>query len=124
MNLMKGNINFTNELIDNCTSREQLRDNETLIELMKALKQMEPKLIKLCEEFENEDVLAVCLLVNEDLHTTFARFKAIKEGKTAEEFVPSESKTKVFYLNPTHLYQRQLSSINNGSGGPKANPAG
>lgn len=53
---------------------------------------MESKLITLCEETENEDVLGVCLMVNEDLHFTFNRFRTIKEGGKAEEFVPGEDK--------------------------------
>jgi len=111
MNLLKGNINFTNELIDNSTTREQLRVNETLLELMRALKEMEEQLMDLCTETENPEVLAVCLLVNEDLHFTFTRFKTIKNGGKAEEYVPGECKGEVQYLNPTHIYQRNLYSI-------------
>jgi hypothetical protein len=65
---------------------------------------MESKLITLCEETENEDVLGVCLLVNEDLHFTFNRFRAIKEGGKSEEFIPGEMKQQVHYFSPTHIY--------------------
>lgn len=41
--------------------------NETLIDLVKALKEMEPKLFELIQKELNEDVMAICLLVNEDL---------------------------------------------------------
>lgn len=78
MNLLKGNINLANEMIDNCKTREQLRDNDVLIDLMKSLKEMEPKLITLIESTENEDVLDVLLLTNEDMHFTFQRFLDIK----------------------------------------------
>ena len=83
MNLLKGNINFTNELLDACKTRDDLKGNEILIELMKAMKEMEPKIIKLIEDSETigEDVLNIVLMVNEDLHLTFDRFKDIKEGK-------------------------------------------
>jgi len=71
MNLLKGNINFTNELIDNCKSRDSLKSNDTLIDLLKALKEMEAKLFDLIQTTENEDVLNMCLLVNEDMQKTF-----------------------------------------------------
>jgi len=111
MNLLKGNINFTNELIDNSKTRQELRDNETLIELMKTLKGMEEKLINLIQDTENEDVLKICIMVNEDMHFTFDRFRAIKDGMKALEFVPGECKQVMHYLNPTHIYQRQFSSF-------------
>jgi len=47
MNLLKGNINFTNEIMDTCTCKADVRDNETLIDLLKALKEMEPQLFEL-----------------------------------------------------------------------------
>jgi hypothetical protein len=34
MNLLKGNINFTNELLDNTKTREELKSNDTVIELI------------------------------------------------------------------------------------------
>ena len=85
MNLLKGNINFTNELLDACKSRDDMKNNEILIELMKAMKEMEPKLISLIEDSENlnEDVFNVILMVNEDLHGTFDRFKDIKDNRKA-----------------------------------------
>lgn len=85
MNLLKGNINFTNELIDVCKTKEELRDNETLIELMKSLKEVEEKLFTLIGDSGNlnEDVFNIVLMVNEDLQSTFLRFKQIKEGREA-----------------------------------------
>jgi len=64
MNLLKGNINFTNEIIDTIKNKDELRENDTLIDLLKALKDMEPKLFELIGNTENEDVLNLCLLVN------------------------------------------------------------
>ena len=59
MNILKGNINFTNELLDTCKHRDDLKANETLLELMQALKQMEQKLFELISNTENgnEDVV-------------------------------------------------------------------
>lgn len=67
MNLLKGNINFTNEIIDNCKTKLEMQQNETLIDLLKALKEMEPKLFDLIQKSTNEDMMKICLLVNEDL---------------------------------------------------------
>ena len=67
MNLLKGNINFTNEIIDTCKTAAEMRSNETLIDLFKALKEMEPKLFELIQKTTNEDIMAIGLMVNEDL---------------------------------------------------------
>jgi len=45
MNLVKGNINLTNEIIDSIEPGE--RNNETLTDLFNTLTQMEPKLFSL-----------------------------------------------------------------------------
>ena len=65
MNLVKGNVNFTNEIIDGVKPGD--KGNETLNDLFKTLTQMEPKLFGLIEQIENEDVMTACLLVNDDL---------------------------------------------------------
>jgi hypothetical protein len=67
MNLLKGNINFTNELLDGIRTKQDLKENDTVLDLLKALKEMEPKLFELIQTCENEDVMAICLLVNEDM---------------------------------------------------------
>ena len=114
MNLLKGNINFTNELLDACKSREDLKDNDILIELMRALKQMEPKLLKLIEEAGdglNEDVFSILFMVKDDMDLTFDRFKAIKEGRHPSAFVPGEHRVLCHYLEPTHHYQFGLDTL-------------
>jgi|DEB19_MinimDraft_2_1074335.scaffolds.fasta_scaffold46725_1 hypothetical protein len=45
MNLVKGNINLTNEIIDSIAPGE--KNNETLTDLFNTLTQMEPKLFSL-----------------------------------------------------------------------------
>lgn len=64
MNLVKGNINLTNEIIDGLQPGEK---SETLIDLVNTLTSMEPKLMNLIGQIENEDAMNVCLLVNDDL---------------------------------------------------------
>ena len=62
---------MTNELLDNCKGRAELKDNQVVLELLKAMKEMEPKLHEKIQNTEDEDVTAVCLLVNEDMQKTF-----------------------------------------------------
>jgi len=71
MNLLKGNINFTNELLDSIRTKQELKENDTVLDLLKALKEMEAKLFELIQSCENEDIMAICLLVNEDMQKTF-----------------------------------------------------
>jgi hypothetical protein len=40
---------------------------------------------------EDEEMMKVCLLVNDDLHKTFARYEKLKKGKNPEAFIPGES---------------------------------
>ena len=58
---------MTNEMLDNCTNRQELKENVVVIELLKTLKEMEPKLHEKIGSTDNEDVTACLLLVNEDL---------------------------------------------------------
>jgi hypothetical protein len=111
MNLLKGNINMVNEILDTLKSRDELRDNETCIEIMKVLKTGAPKLSKLIEDTENDDVMAILLLVNDDLNFTFNRFKQVKEGRHADTFVPGECRMQVHFLVPNHVYMQSLNSI-------------
>jgi len=67
MNLVKGNINFTNEMLDKMTPGPTAKKNETVNDLVKTLTDMEPKLFTLISKVENEDVMNVCLIVNDDL---------------------------------------------------------
>ena len=78
MNLVKGNINFTNEIIDQTPLNER---NETLDDMIKTLQELEPKLIGMIEQIEDDKVMGMCLIVNDDLHKTFDRYKAINKGR-------------------------------------------
>jgi hypothetical protein len=102
MNLVKGNINLTNEIIDGLQPGER---SETLIDLVNTLTSMEPKLMNLIAQIENEEAMQVCLLVNDDLQVTFKRYNAIKDGKKPKDFTPGEA-TKNTFLNPTHIYTK------------------
>jgi len=90
MNLVKGNINFTNEIIDSTKPGE---NSETLEDMYRAMTQLEPKLISMISQIDDETVMGMCLIVNDDLHKTFDRYRAIKEGRVPEKYVPGESIT-------------------------------
>ena len=64
MNLVKGNINLTNEIIDGMSPGEK---SETLVDLINTLTSLEPKLMNSIGQIENEEAMNVCLLVNDDL---------------------------------------------------------
>ena len=104
MNLVKGNINFTNEMLDGMTPGPAAKKNETVNDLVKTLTDMEPKLFTLIGKVENEDMMNVCLIVNDDLQKTFKRWHDIQEGKKPEPFQPGEN-LKPTVLAPTHIYQ-------------------
>ena len=38
LNVLKGNINMTNEMLDEIKSRQELKENEIVIEMLKTLK--------------------------------------------------------------------------------------
>ena len=103
MNLVKGNINLTNEMMDVSLPRDLASEDNPVNDLMKTLREMEPKLIQLVSNMDDDVMLNVCLLVNDDLHKTFARYDKLKKGKQPEKFVPGESKT-LTPLNPAHIY--------------------
>ena len=60
-------------------------------------------------QIDDEDVMSMCLIVNDDLHKTFERYRAIKKGRIAERFVPGEDLQNTS-LAPSHIYTSQTSS--------------
>ncbi len=66
---------------------------------------MEPKLIELVTTLSNEEMMKVCLLVNDDLQKTFSRHEKLKKGKKPDPFVPGES-TQQTLLVPTTVYEK------------------
>lgn len=105
MNLVKGNINFTNEMLDALSPGPSNKKNETINDLVKTLSDMEPKLIDLIQKVTNDHVMNACLCVNDDLHKTFTRWNDIKDGKKPADFVPGELQQETC-LEPTHVYSK------------------
>jgi len=104
MNLVKGNINFTNEMIDSIKPGEK---NETLNDLFSTLTQLEPKLFQMIGQVENDDIMQLCLIVNDDLQKTFKRYHALNAGEKPGKFIPGESTAQTM-LEPTHIYTEQI----------------
>jgi hypothetical protein len=74
-------------MLDNTNSRQELKENSVLLDLLKTMKEMEPKIFDLIQNNDgDEDVMSCCLLVNEDMQKTFQRFKAIKNNEKPEPF--------------------------------------
>lgn len=59
-------------------------------DLLRALQDMEPKMFELIATIDNEDMMKICLLVNDDLHKTFQRYDKLKKGKKPDVFIPGE----------------------------------
>lgn len=76
-----------------------------MIDLVRTLKEMEPKLFNLVATLEDEEMMKVCLLVNDDLHKTFARFEKLRARKKPDPFIPGES-LQVTALTPTNIYEK------------------
>lgn len=104
LNLVKGNINLTNEMIDASRPGQETKENELIKELVSTLKGMEENLIKLITTIENDEVMNITLLINDDLHKTFSRFKKACKGSKPEPFVPAESTPEGSMIDPTHVY--------------------
>jgi hypothetical protein len=93
MNLMKGNINVANEMLDGLKTSAQLhKEGDVVKDLCESLRINEPKLQQQIPMIEDDEVISVCLLVLEDLQFTLQRFNDLKGGKQMQKFVPGESK--------------------------------
>ena len=58
-------------MIDTAKPSEIEQEDNPIFDLVRALKDMEPKLFELIATINDEEMMKVCLLVNDDLHKTF-----------------------------------------------------
>jgi hypothetical protein len=66
---------------------------------------MQGKLENLIQTTENEQVLGILLAVNDDMLKTFDRFRAVREGRQPNKFLPAENtNTNLLYLQPSYIY--------------------
>jgi hypothetical protein len=57
MNLVKGNINLTNMMLDTAKPADLTQEDNPINDLVLALKEMEPKLFNLVASLENEEMM-------------------------------------------------------------------
>mmetsp|Transcript_13937 Transcript_13937/g.23704 ORF Transcript_13937/g.23704 Transcript_13937/m.23704 type:complete len:92 (-) Transcript_13937:1938-2213(-) len=79
-------------------------EGETLFDLMKALDEGHKKFESVMANIEDDDVINLCILVNEDVLSTKERFRDLKLNKRPKPFIPAESKTPVKFLEPSYVY--------------------
>jgi hypothetical protein len=89
LDVVKQNIQLTNEMIDAHDPREDAKNNDILTELVQTLKGMENKLRDFIAKQSDEEVLNYVLELNDDLNKTFERYKAIRQGQKPKPFIPS-----------------------------------
>ena len=59
---------MVNEMLDNIKTRDELKENDIIIEMIKALKEEAPKLVQTIEEVtDEEDIMNCCMIVNDDI---------------------------------------------------------
>ena len=106
LNVLKGNINLANTMIDTTSQKELASEVEEhpLIDIIAALNKTEGRLYELTETMDNEEMLKVCIIVNEDLHKTFLRFQNLVKGKPSGVFQPGESFFNTV-LTPSLVYE-------------------
>lgn len=68
------NVILANEMIDECDPRDDVRENEALIDVMNSIKTMESKLEQLVLKLKHEDLMNYLLVLNDDLKTTLQRY--------------------------------------------------
>lgn len=68
------NIVLANEMIDGCDPRDDISENESLIDVITSIKNMEQKLENLCFKLKNEEVMNYLLKLNDDLKQTVNRY--------------------------------------------------
>jgi hypothetical protein len=57
MSLVKGNINLTNMMLDTARPAEVNQEDNPINDLIRALKEMEPKLFELLATLDNEEMM-------------------------------------------------------------------
>lgn len=78
-------------MLDTAKPSDVQSPDNPINDLIRALKEMEPKLFELLATLSDEEMMKVCLLVNDDLHKSFQRYEKLKKGKKPETFIPGES---------------------------------
>jgi hypothetical protein len=77
LEIVKSNINLTNEIIDSTDPNEDVLKNDILSDMMKTLKGVEDKLRNLITNMSGNDetMMSYCLELNDDLMKVLILFK-------------------------------------------------
>lgn len=67
LDVVKGNIILTNEMIDAADPDDDVSENEVLKEMVQTISGMENKLFELIGKMKNEDMMNMALGLNDDL---------------------------------------------------------
>lgn len=77
-------------MIDGCDPAEGVGANPLLTDLLTGLKEAEKKLVKVINEEANEKLIEEAIALNDDLLTTFRRYKDLQKNKKPEPFMKTE----------------------------------
>ena len=84
MNVLKGNINLANMMLDSCKPDELQKDDCPIRYLIQTFRQMEHKLCALISSInltssDSEEIMKACVLVMDDIALTVKRYQSIIE---------------------------------------------
>lgn len=80
------NIVLANEMIDGCDPRDDVSENEPLVDVVNSIKSMEAKLENIVFKLKNEEVMNYLLKLNDDLKQTLNRYSRLKKGTRPAKF--------------------------------------
>jgi len=109
LELVRQNVNLTNEMIDAHDIREDVRKNDVLTDLMQTLKAMEHKLRDFIEKQTEEETLNFLLQLNDDINLTFERYKDIRKGQKPRPYIPAGiDYSKTASMDPSSYKPRKM----------------
>lgn len=84
MNILKGNINLANMMLDSCTQEDLEKEDCSIKYLIQTFRQMEHKLCALISSIQlkgpdSEEIMRACVLVMDDIAITLKRYEMIKD---------------------------------------------
>ena len=65
--IVLNNVILANEMIDAADDSEDVSQNEAIVDVVNSIKSMEQKLVELITKIKHEDLMNMCLLLNDDV---------------------------------------------------------
>ena len=102
LEIVKSNINLTNEIIDSSNPSEDVSRNDILSDMMKTLKGVEDKLSNLITNMSGNDetMMSYCLELNDDLMKVH---NSIINCRLFNAMMPLRNTINLFHLRLKHL---------------------